>query len=128
MMRLEKTMQITSMEVGIVLLSFEVVWRDPMRSIAQTTGSRQPQYKKMSCYLGNLKGWERMNGVRSIDAARIDPGYLLRGKYEGRGMSGQTEGLPCSCNARCLQRPAVQVGLSPFATAFQYCDGETDKY
>jgi metal binding Ada-like protein len=25
-------------------------------------------------------------------------------------------------------RPAVQVGLSPFPTEFQYCDSETDKY
>ena len=40
MIRLEKTMKITSMEAGIVLLSFEVVQRDPLRSIAQTTGSR----------------------------------------------------------------------------------------
>jgi hypothetical protein len=34
MMRVEKTMKITPMEVGIVLLSFEVVRRDLMRSIA----------------------------------------------------------------------------------------------
>jgi hypothetical protein len=40
MMRLEKTMKITAMEVGIVLLSSGVVGRDPIRSIAQTTGSR----------------------------------------------------------------------------------------
>jgi hypothetical protein len=49
MMRLEKTMKITSMEAGIVVLSSGVVRRDPMRSIAQTTGSRQPQYKGKSC-------------------------------------------------------------------------------
>jgi hypothetical protein len=40
MTRVEKTMKVTSMEAGIVLVSFEVVRRDPMRSIAQTTGSR----------------------------------------------------------------------------------------
>jgi hypothetical protein len=39
MTRVENTMKITSMEYGIVLVSFEVVWCDPMRSIAQTNGS-----------------------------------------------------------------------------------------
>jgi hypothetical protein len=34
MTRVEKTMKITPMEVGIVLVSFEVVGRDLMRSIA----------------------------------------------------------------------------------------------
>jgi hypothetical protein len=40
MTRVEKTMKINSVEVGILLLLFEVVRRDPMRSIAQATESR----------------------------------------------------------------------------------------
>jgi hypothetical protein len=40
MTRVEKTMKMTSMGAGIVPLFFEVIRRDQMRSIAQTTGSR----------------------------------------------------------------------------------------
>jgi hypothetical protein len=39
MTSVEKTMKINSMEVGILQMFFEVVRGDPMRSIAQTTGS-----------------------------------------------------------------------------------------
>ena len=52
MMRVEKMMKITSMEAGIVLVSFEVVRRDLMRFIAQTTESRLLQYEGGCCHLG----------------------------------------------------------------------------